>query len=248
MKWLVVLVLCYSVVCRAEMPKVHLTSLEWPPYSGANLPENGYSVAIAREAFLAMGYALEVEFHPWPRAIAKVAKSEQFVGYFPEYEFATQEYVFSTSLGSGPLGFVENINKPIGWKSLRDIIPFRVGVVQDYINTPELDAMIAAQQLYVEQSANDLLNIYLVAKGRLDIAVIDANVLAYLVEADPKADFLRQQVKMNEKLLVEKQLHIAFKNTPLGIQWRDTFNRGLAQVDRLAVIERVKRLSNTTKN
>ncbi|MBE4572913.1 hypothetical protein BOO29_00120 [Vibrio navarrensis] len=63
-----------------------------------------------------------------------------------------------------------------------------------------------------------------------------------------QANFLRQRVKMNEKLLVEKQLHIAFKNTPLGIQWRDTFNQGLAQVDRLAVIERVKRLFNTTKN
>ncbi|WP_156111809.1 hypothetical protein [Vibrio navarrensis] len=53
---------------------------------------------------------------------------------------------------------------------------------------------------------------------------------------------------MNEKLLVEKQLDIAFKNTPLGIQWRDTFNQGLAQVDRQAIIERVKRLFNTTKN
>ncbi|WP_170320358.1 hypothetical protein [Vibrio cidicii] len=54
---------------------------------------------------------------------------------------------------------------------------------------------------------------------------------------------------MNEKLLVEKQLHIAFKSiTPLGIQWRDTFNQGLAQVDRQAIIERVKRLFNTTKN
>ncbi|CAM3604340.1 hypothetical protein VIAQ111709_03000 [Vibrio aquimaris] len=33
-----------------------MTSLDWPPYSGENLRENGYSIAIAREAFSAMGY------------------------------------------------------------------------------------------------------------------------------------------------------------------------------------------------
>ena len=65
---------------------VHLTSLDWPPYSGKTLSDQGASVAVAKAAFKAMGYELKVSFYPWSRAVA-LAKdsSSKFSGYFPEY-------------------------------------------------------------------------------------------------------------------------------------------------------------------
>ncbi|EGA71281.1 conserved hypothetical ABC transporter protein [Vibrio sinaloensis DSM 21326] len=226
--WLVLCLLCGTVQANQQ---VYMTSLEWPPYSGAKLAENGLSVAIAREAFAVMGYDLVVEFKPWVRSVATATKQERFIGYFPEYYFDSEEFVFSQPIGSGPLGLVQNTRSPIYWSQLSDLKGLRIGVVQGYVNTKEFDQLVERGFLAVEASVSDSRNIHKVAKSRLDVAVIDTNVLDYLISVDPRREVLIQRLEMNQKLLAVKQIYLAFKNTPEGQSWRDIFNKGLKQVD-----------------
>ncbi|CAM2952570.1 substrate-binding periplasmic protein [Vibrio neptunius] len=244
MKWyLWIWAVLFSSISTANQ-KVYMTSLEWPPYSGADLPENGYSVAVAREAFSVMGYELVVDFQPWVRAVALATKSEKYVGYFPEYYFDTTEFVFSDSIGSGPLGFVENTRFPIQWETLSDLTFFKIGVVQGYVNTTEFDDMVETGELQVEASTNDARNIHKVAKGRLDIAVIDPNVLEYLISIDVREDLLRKRLRMNAKLLETKQLYIAFKDQPEGRDIREVFNQGLKKIDIERIVSRLMKLTD----
>tara|TARA_Y100001956_G_C4112876_1_gene183348 strand:- start:945 stop:1688 length:744 start_codon:yes stop_codon:yes gene_type:complete len=229
MKWWLVLVLVWGSA-YAKQP-VYMTSLEWPPYSGETLADNGLSIAIAREAFAIMGYELIVEFKPWVRTVTTASKNDKYIGYLPEYYFKTNEFVFSNSIGSGPLGFVQNRQKPILWSSLIDLSRYRIGIVQGYVNTKLFDELVEQGTLEVEASVSDSRNIYKVAKGRLDLAVIDENVLRYLIESDPRKSVLAERLEMNRQLLEIKQLYLAFKNTPEGHSWRDIFNKGLEQVD-----------------
>ncbi|MCG9583015.1 ABC transporter substrate-binding protein [Vibrio tubiashii] len=247
MKWLLAVVLIVSVFPSGATQRVYMTSLEWPPYSGEELEGYGLSVAVAREAFAAMGYELVIEFKPWVRAVALASKSDKYVGYFPEYYFNTDEFVFSDSIGSGPLGLVENIKFPIEWSSLEDLTLYRIGVVQGYVNTAEFDLLVEEGMIQVEASANDIRNIYKVAKGRLDAAVIDSNVLDYLIGIDPRSDMLGNRVKMNSRLLESKELYLAFKNTPEGHNWRDVFNEGLKKIDVSSIVERYNRYLSATK-
>ncbi len=136
--WLVLFFMCSS----AQAQKVYMTSLDWPPYSGETLVENGLSVAIAREAFAVMGYELIVEFKPWVRTVTTASKREKYIGYFPEYAFETEDFVFSDSIGSGPLGFVQHREKPILWSELTDLSDYRIGVVQGYVNTQAFDDLV----------------------------------------------------------------------------------------------------------
>lgn len=46
---------------------------------------------------------------------------------------------------------------------------------------------------------------------------------------------------MNERLLENKEIYLAFKNTPEGQNWRDVFNQGLKKIDTALIIERYKR-------
>lgn len=69
------------------------------------------------------------------------------------------------------------------------------------------------------------------AKGRLDLAVIDSNVLEYLIDTDPRKEMLSERVEMNRQLLETKQLYLAFNNSPEGHNWRDILNKGLSQVN-----------------
>ncbi|MCG9598047.1 transporter substrate-binding domain-containing protein [Vibrio sp. Isolate25] len=241
MKWYLWLwAVVFSSMVTANQ-KIYMTSLEWPPYSGTDLPENGYSVAVAREAFAAMGYELVVDFQPWVRAVALASKSDKYVGYFPEYYFENSEFIFSDPIGSGPLGLVENTRYPVRWETLSDLKHFRIGVVQGYINTTEFDNMVKAGELQVEASANDARNIHKVAKGRLDVAVIDPNVLEYLISIDVRESLLRKRLRMNAKLLENKMLYMAFKNQPQGQSINKIFNQGLEKIDIESIVSRLSK-------
>lgn len=229
--------LMVTAVSVARADTLYLTSLDWPPYSGENLPAQGASVAVAKAAFEAMGHELVVEFFPWSRAVALATNNDKYSGYFPEYFYESEDFAFSDSMGQGPLGFVESVANPIEWTSLSDLTKYQVGVVQDYVNTEELDQMIAAGEIKAPAVTSDTQNVLKVAGGRIDLAVIDSNVLAYLLENDPRAQSAAGQVQMNDRLLVEKDLYIAFKNNAEGQRWRDIFNQGLEKIDIEAIMD-----------
>ncbi|MFC3092877.1 ABC transporter [Alteromonas sediminis] len=216
---------------------VYLTSLAWPPYSEPKLAEQGASVAVAKAAFAEMGHELVVDFFPWTRAV-KLAEDpkSKYIGYMPEYLYESDTFVFSSPMGTGPLGLVESTDKPISWASYDDLSQYTIGVVQDYVNTEELDERIASGAISSQTVTSDDKNLLKVAAGRIDAAVIDANVFKYLVENQPGLSKVANKLQMNEKLLVEKELYIAFKNTPEGQKWLSIFNQGLSKVDIEAVM------------
>jgi len=219
---------------------VYLTSLDWPPYSGKALTEQGASVAVAKAAFKAMGHELEVEFFPWSRAVKLASESgSKYMGYFPEYLYESEEFVFSAPMGQGPLGLVEKSDKAISWSSLADLSQYSIGVVQDYVNTEELDAMIAAGSIKAQVAPSDELNIQKVAGGRIDAAVIDVNVMNYLLANSPKLEKATGQVQMNSKLLTNKDLFVAFKNTADGQKWKAIYDEGLSKIDVNAIMAKL---------
>ena len=220
---------CAPAISSAETVK--LTSLEWPPYSGKDLPNQGASVAVAKAAFEAMGHTLEVNFLPWSRAVAVAKDGGEYVGYFPEYLYESSEFIFSEPMGQGPLGLVENTKSPIQWETVSDLKKYTVGVVQDYVNTEELDSMIASGDIKSQAVSGDDQNILKVANGRVDVAVIDSNVLDYLIANDPRISKVGDKVQMNDKLLVNKDLYIAFGNSAAGKKWKKIFDEGLNKID-----------------
>ncbi|OOE33445.1 substrate-binding periplasmic protein [Salinivibrio kushneri] len=221
--------LLLALPARADV--LTMPSLEWPPYSGKNLPDQGASVAVVRAAVQAMGHELNVEFYPWSRTVYLVKNDAQYAGYFPEYHYETDELVFSDPIGTGPLGFVENVNQPIEWSTLDDLTQHTIGVVRGYVNTPELDERIANGTLKSSAVTSDTQNLQKVGRARIPLAVVDANVLDYLKENDPALSAVKANLQMNKKLLVDKKLYIAFADNAEGQKWRDIVNQGLKKID-----------------
>ncbi|MFD1098637.1 substrate-binding periplasmic protein [Shewanella litorisediminis] len=236
--WLLLILLTAGLGVPNEVNAtvVRLTSLHWPPYSGQGLPSEGASVAVAKAAFAAMGYQLEVDFYPWSRAVKLAHQSNTpYVGYFPEYYFDTVQFVFSHPMGMSPLGLLEHKNRPISWVSVKDLRNYRLGVVQDYVNTEELDKAIADDLQPAEKVTSDEFNIKKVAAGRIDAAVIDVYVMRYLLKQN-RLQGVADKVQMNSQLLANKNLYIAFKNTPEGLRWQAIFNEGLQRIDAAEVM------------
>jgi polar amino acid transport system substrate-binding protein len=220
---------------------VHLTSLDWPPYASKSLPQQGASVAVASAAFKAMGYKLVVEFLPWSRAVNEAKNpSSQYMGYFPEYysNDVAKEFTYSQPMGSGPLGFVEQSGQAITWNTLSDLKGKRIGVVQDYVNTEEFDGLVASGKLRVSAVVSDSKNLRKIINNRLDVAVIDRNVMGYLFKHDKSLKGEDGKAHFQDKLLEDKKLYICFKKNKMGQQMADIYNQGLKKIDVEAIMKK----------
>ncbi len=236
---LFVLALMVSQLSMADK-LVYLTSLDWPPYASKSLPQQGASVAVATAAFEAMGYKLVVEFLPWSRAVNEAkSPSSQYMGYFPEYYSpdVAKEFTYSQPMGSGPLGFVEQTSKPVKWNTLTDLKGKRIGVVQDYVNTTEFDNLVASGDLRVSTVVSDSKNLRKIINDRLDLAVIDKNVMDYLFKLDKSLKGKAGLAHFQDKLLEDKKLYICFKKNKMGQQMAEIYNQGLKKIDVNAIMD-----------
>jgi polar amino acid transport system substrate-binding protein len=224
----------FSCISYSADKVVNLTSLDWPPYSSKSLKQQGASVAVAKAAFKEMGYELKVSFYPWSRAVA-LAKSDKndYSGYFPEYysDDTAKEFIYSEPMGSGPLGFAERKSNIIQWQQLSDLKENRIGVVQDYINTTEFDKMVASKSLKISTTTSDTKNLLKLVNNRLDLAVIDKNVMNYLFKTDESLAKKSSEAQFNMKILEDKKLFICFKKSKEGEKLATIYNEGLKKIN-----------------
>lgn len=215
----------------AMAESINLASLEWPPYTGDSLAKQGVSSQVVNAIFEKAGINAKFKFLPWQRAVDTARSDASFVGYFPEYADPSSPCLFSEPIGTGPLGFAEQSAKPISWGSLTDLKSIKIGVVAGYVNTAEFDQMVSAGTLKADVATSDELNLLKLANGRFDLAVVDQNVMQYLLQTSPKLKPLAAKLQFNSKLLEEKTLHVCFTNSPTGKQALEQFNAALKQLD-----------------
>ena len=165
-----------SVLCTAR-EKIVLSTLDWEPYIGQKLDENGYVAEIVKEAFNRSGYDLELKYYPWARAV-NLSKRGKVDGYFPEYysDELKKDSLVSEKFPGGPVGFFKKKGSDIEFKSLESLKPYKIGVVRGYVNEAKFDA---ANYLHKEVVTTDVLNIKKLLKGRIDLFVGDKFVGYY---------------------------------------------------------------------
>jgi len=213
----------------------HIATLDWPPYTGGDLPKGGATTEVVRQAFKQAGYEIDVDYRPWKRAIdmAKTGK-DGVIAYFPGYHCHHQEgFVASKPIGNGPLGFAENADAPITWDSLDSIgeQQLKIGTVLGYANTDEFDQKVGTGWIIAIPSNDDLTNLKKLARKRIDAAVIDRFVLEYLKATEPSLKKSRDKLQFNSRPLEEKTLYLCFRDDEAGRAMLEKFNAGLEKVD-----------------
>jgi polar amino acid transport system substrate-binding protein len=218
----------------AARPVVRLASLEWEPYIGAKMPDQGYVAALIRAAFADQGVRVEIEFYPWARAL-HLARTGAVDGLMPEYFNASREneFEYSAAFPGGPLVLYRRHGDAIAFATdpvqhqdaaLRALKSKRFGVVRGYLNTPVFDA---ATYLTKEEASDDATNLRKLVYGRIDLAVIDRRVAEHLIRTE-YPDYAKRIDPMSPAL-AEIPLFIAFsRKSPRKAQALAAFNKGLA--------------------
>lgn len=233
LRWLVIVIFifCTAVPCRAEKDKVVLATLEWPPYTGADLPGNGASAVIVREALKAAGLELEIRFYPWSRLLNETANDPEIDGYFPEYAGRESQYLYSAPIGKSLLGFAKRSSISRSWLSYDDLKEFRIGIVSGYVNEPKFDKMVEDGKLKISKATHDLFNLRKVLEKRIDMAVVDVDVFRYFMAKDPFLKSGRGELIIDPHLMSVNRLFVCFPKTERGEKLLRRFNEGLSKVD-----------------
>ena len=221
----------------SDRERVIVTTLDWPPYTGASLPKLGATTEVVRQAFDHAGFDVDVQFLPWKRAIAE-AKNGDAVAYYPGYHCQhAADFAASEPVGTGPLGFAEHVDEPISWATINDLgeQKLKIGTVLGYANTDEFDEKVGSGWIRAISAKDDLTNLKKLLRRRIDAVVIDKLVMSYLVATEPALAEGAELLQFNEQPLEDKILHVCFKEDEVAL--RDRFNAGLAKVDTEQVID-----------
>lgn len=222
---LVVGVLAVTPVDAREV----LITGEWPPYTGIREPQGGSITAVVRQALAAEGIDAQIGFFGWNRVRPLMDTSKEYAGRFPDYysEERARSCHYSNIIGKSPLGLAELRVRPVHWNSVADLASYRIGTVRSYVNSPEFDQLVGDGKIRVVQSADDEENMANLVEGKVDAALIDRNVYAYLLKKNPRFKGEELRLRLNEKTLMVHRLYVCFSKDEKGRVLRDRFNKGL---------------------
>lgn len=215
----------------SDVPSVvHLATLEWMPYSGAVLPNNGVSGGAISEVAKQMGSSVKADYFTWTETVKKGESDPLFSGYYPVYyteERAKTGCYLSGPIGKSVTGIAYLKDTPVHWKKLADLAAWKLGIVDGYSNGEQFDAVVKSGAQPVDRSASDTVNIKKLMSKKVPAIVIDKFTLRYMTRNTAAKD----QIVFDERPLVEQDLHVCFRRSPAGKAVQEAFNAALKKVD-----------------
>ncbi|MCP3924284.1 MAG: amino acid ABC transporter substrate-binding protein [Desulfobacterales bacterium] len=224
---------------------VRIGTVDWEPYVGEDLKEEGFLAHITREVFKRTGYKIKFIYRPWKRAIIK-AELGDLDGFFPAYfsKERMEKFFISNKIISGPIGFFKLKYRNISFKKIDDLRPYRIGVVIGYVNTEEFDN---ADYLEKDKVVEDASNFRKLLMKRIDLAIADKFVGYSIINKNPD---MKGKINFVEPPLKELGLHICIsKRTTNAKKKLKAFNKGLKQIIKDGTFNRILIYHNiNTKN
>ncbi len=175
---MVIMLLVFSGLALAGGKEITLVTLDWQPYSGQQLKGQGFTLEIVNAAFKKAGYTVKYVFNnDWEDAYKKLDKG-QYDGMCPEYYTKEKEstLMFSSYFCDSLLTLAFKKELKFKYTGVKDLVPYRLGVVKGYFNTPEIDAATNIKKVVADTDEANLNNLL---AGKVDVIVIDRLVAQY---------------------------------------------------------------------
>ncbi len=217
----------------ADKIVMQLASLEWAPYVGSHLPDEGLTAAIVKAAALQAGLDTHISYTPWSRAVQIGLNDPDYAGYFPAFYLKEREKTcyFSAPLGNSIVGFASLKERHFDWKKYADLKDLTIGVVQDYANGEEFDAQVKKEQLKLDVAPSDISNLRKLLARRVDLVVIGKDVLRQLLITEAGLKSVREDIVFHPKEVTNFSMHICFQHNEKGLKFQQLVNPYLGKLN-----------------
>ncbi len=180
-----------------------ITSLNWQPYCGAEMSNQGNSIQKLRLMLEKQGITLVVEFYPWKRA-QYLAGKEDYVGYFPAWpEEVAEGFVASPPVDWSVLGYMKQRNAQVSFDTVDGMFKaYKVGIVSTYVYPASVQAGMKAYPNNVDKSMDEVSLLKKLSGGRFQVALTDPNVMMYLAGKEGISNVEPMKKSLEDKPLV----------------------------------------------
>lgn len=237
----IVLLSLFSAPAYSAGRSLTLVTLDWPPYSGQDLKNKGFTSEIVVASLKSMGYDVTIVFNNnWDEAFQKT-KEGKYDGQFPEYysKEKAPSYHYSNFFSQSLLVLAKKKTTKLTYKKVSDLVPFKLGLVKGYINTPEIDN---ATNLKKVMSDTDEDNLKRLIKNEADVIVIDKLVAQYLLKK--KFPDAAAGIEFVEPPLIIQPLFLLLSRVPKDSeQVMKDFNQGLERIKKNGTFDAIMKAS-----
>lgn len=216
---------------------VSMVTVDWAPYYGGELPDDGVITVLVKKAFERVGHNATITFVPWKRALQSVERGQDDIvmgAYYNEERKKT--YYYSDPFYGIEVGLVAL--KELGltqYSSLQDLKPYKIGVSRGFTNGEEFDS---ADYLQTEEANNQVLNIRKLFAKRVDLITIAFGIYRYEVYK-LKGASLDQTVFLDPPLMKNSLYLMMSLKVPDHKEVIGDFNRGLAMIKKDGTYDKV---------
>lgn len=223
----------------AEPPVMRFATEEWPPFFSRALPGNGLTGTLIGAVVTRMGYATQIDYFPWRRAMEIGLHDGDYAGVVAMVRNPEREKVcyFSSAVGSRQTVLAFLKDKPVKAGALKDLETVRLGTVGGYSYGEQFDGLARSGALTVEPAISDEINVRKLLARRFTAIVIEKRMLRYLLAADRYTQAERDRVETADHLFTTRSVHVCFQHTAQGLQRQRAFDQAARDVD-LSRIER----------
>lgn len=222
---LLVSLLFFSTVALAEKT-VTLSASTSPPYSDRQLPEQGLAMEIVSHVFKQAGYAPQINFEIWPRAMEGVS-----VGLFDALaaawysEARAEEYLYSESYLTSKLILLKLRSDRSNYRNVSNLRGKRLGTQVDFAYGVDFDAIQGLQLAPENHAIQNLLGLL---NGKVDVVIGDQRTLAMQLHSYLPGDV--QKFEVVDINLPSRDRHVAASRAIEGEEALiAAFNKALAE-------------------
>jgi polar amino acid transport system substrate-binding protein len=242
---------------KGKKGRLHVVTLDWPPYIGNSLCNKGWVFQFAISILAEQGYSIFIEFLPWARAVRAVELGKADI-LMPEYyieDSAPSDYVknktrrevlaLSNSFSGGEIGFLKRKGEKDRFNGNLDSLKGeKIGVVRGYQNTPEFDAMMDNNEFVIVEAVDDLQLVKLLVGGRVNLIIGDPKVLRFTVNYSDlsKPEKVALLSNIEHESLHLKYNHLYFALSKKKPNWRGVLsdvNRALYMFENSEETDRI---------
>ena len=103
-----ILMIVFILSFSSHALTVKLATVDWPPYFGPKLKDQGLMVRLIKDSLKKKGLSLKVSYMPWKRAVSKATKGKDYHGLLGCWHNKEREKIFNYSqeIASASLHFL----------------------------------------------------------------------------------------------------------------------------------------------
>ena len=211
---------------------ITVSTLEYHPWTGKNLKNNGFVNHVITEAFKRRGFTVRYAYLPWKRAVLETKNGSyaalSYVYYSKDRE---KEFYLSDPISEEKIVLFHLKSNPIkAWTNLVDLSDYKFGATRGYTYTKKFWDLANTRRLMVDVTNSDIQNFKKLLAGRIDIfpsGLVNGKSLLKK-EFNPGVPPL---LSFHPKPLSKTTGHLAFtKSRKNSESLLRIFNQGLAQL------------------